>query len=319
MIRCFTCGRGGDFREQKDPARVLREFKSRRIMSWVDFETPTEAELGLLTKKFGFHNLAVEDVSKGRQRPKIENYEGYDFIVLRTPAKDLASAHQFNIFLSKKYIVTVNLHPVPEEAAAIEKAAKNPELLRKGPDAVLYSILDAFVDAYFPALKELDDQVDRIEEEIVSGKASPRILHRLLLLKRRAANLRRITWPMRDLANSLARGESNYISEKNLIYFRDIHDHLVRIVEQVDVTRDMISTTMEAYLSVVSNNLNVAMKKLTAIATILFVPALIAGVYGMNFKYMPELGWEHGYYFALGAMAVVTGGLYLYFKQREWL
>ena len=288
-------------------------------MSWVDFENPTQEELGLLEKRFGFHRLAVEDVAKGRQRPKIENYKGYDFIVLRTPAKDQASAHQFNVFLSDSYLVTVNLHPVPEEAAAIEKASKNPEILKRGPDAVLYNLLDAFVDAYFPALKELDDQVDRIEDEIISGKASPEVLHRLLRLKRRAANLRRITWPMRDLASSLARGESNYIGKDNLIYFRDVHDHLVRIVEQVDVTRDMITTTMEAYLSVVSNNLNIVMKKLTAIATILFVPALIAGVYGMNFQNMPELKWEHGYYYALGLMGIVTLALIIYFRKKEWL
>ncbi|MFH0922743.1 MAG: magnesium transporter CorA family protein, partial [Candidatus Micrarchaeota archaeon] len=194
----------------------------------------------------------------------------------------------------------------------------NPNILARGADFAVYSILDAIVDAFFPILREMDDEIDDIEEQIFKNPDA-KLLSRLFQLKRRIMLLRRIVWPLRDILNVLARRDFEFVSEKNASYFRDVYDHLIRLTETTDSARDMITSSMEGYLSMVSNNLNVIMKKLAAFAAILLAPSLIAGVYGMNFEHIPNSQAQHGFYEVIAIMAATVMLLYWYFKRKEWL
>ncbi len=299
--------------------KILKHYKNPRLNIWVDFENPSDAEIKLLETRFGFHHLAVEDVRHGQQRPKMEDYGNYSFITLRVPSeKAREGATQFNIFLGHNFLVTVNRETIPSEQNVIERCNKNPQLLLKGADFVLYTILDTFVDNMFPKIAELDDRVDDLEDRIFEEQ-STELLEELFKLKRDVVQYRRVIWPLRDVLNVLARRDSSFVHEKNTVYFRDVYDHLVRLSESIDSIRDVITSAMEAYLSVVSNNLNAVMKKLAVITAMVMVPALIAGIYGMNFKYMPELELREGYFFALGAMLASVGTLFFYFKKRQWI
>ncbi|MFA6048785.1 MAG: magnesium/cobalt transporter CorA [Candidatus Micrarchaeia archaeon] len=321
MIRGFVCDKKKcELTHERDLDRIVKYYKDPRVNIWIEVEAPTPAELKLLETRFGFHHLTVEDILHGNQRPKIDDYHSYSFITVRVPSeKARDGSTQFNVYLGHNFLVTVNMIPVPSEQIAIDRCAKNPQLLLRGADFVLYTILDSFVDSMFPEINKLNDRVDRMEDRIFTEQQSTEVLEAVFRLKHDAVRYRRIIWPLRDVLNVLSRRDSRYVSERNIAYFRDIYDHLIRLSESIDAIRDIISSAMEAYLSVVSNNLSGIMKKLAAITAIIMVPSLVAGIYGMNFQHMPELDSPMGYYFALGIMATSAITLAIYFRKRQWL
>ncbi|HJT16291.1 MAG TPA: magnesium/cobalt transporter CorA [Thermoanaerobaculia bacterium] len=285
---------------------------------WVDIQDPTEEVLEpLLEKRFGFHELASEDSLSPNTLPKYDAFPNYDFFVFRAvdPQKQFT---KLAAFLGRNFLFTIHREALAPIDDVCNRLPGDVRLLANGPDFMLYSIVDEMVDAHFPLLVSIEDHVDDLQERIFKD-AQPAHLDELLHLKREVNLLRRQSLPQRELMNQISRGDAQFVQKQFLIYFRDIYDHMFRISETIDVERDMMSGTMEAYLSVIANRTNEIMKTLTVFASIMLPLTLIAGIYGMNFTNMPELHWQLGYPYALGLMAAVTIVMLIWFRRKGWI
>jgi magnesium transporter len=288
---------------------------------WIDVVDPSRAEITRIGQEFGFHPLALEDVVRGGQRPKIDQYDGYQFIVfygLSTKGEQCV-AHEIDIFAGAHYVVSFHggdLRVVNETA---QRWKSNIEAMGKqSVGFLLYSLLDALVDGYFPVLDEIAERADRLEETIIVG-GQPAMQAEILELRRELLMIRRVAGPERDVMNVLVRRDPPLFGRREIVYFQDVYDHLLRVIDSVDIYRDMLSSVLDANLTMVSYTLNVVVKRLTASSIILMSITVIAGVYGMNFVYMPELDWRFGYPLALGLMALVGCVEFLVFKHIDWL
>lgn len=314
MITSFVC-LNGKIKEITFP-KVKKYLKGKRPF-WVDVEDPTQEELSLLMKMFKFHPLALED-SVSEQGSKIDDYENYSFILIHTLDPEIIAPIQLSLFLGKNYVVTIHKRQIKAIAAVQEKCCRNSFMLFRGVDFLVHTLLDSAVDEFFPLIDSLDNEIDEVEYKIF-GAPKKGTLNHLLELKRKLFAIRKIVYPMRDVLTILSRGDFKFVQPKNSLYFKDVYDHLIRIIDLIDVEREMVTTAMEGYLSTISNNLNVIMKKLTSLTAILMLPTLIAGIYGMNFKYMPELDSPHGYYATLGLMIIFAIILLIYFHKKDWI
>ena len=290
---------------------------------WVDLQEPAKVDLeGLLEKRFGFHELAAEDSLSTTTLPKYDRFANYDFFIFRAVDVNLndhgSQTYKLAAFLGVNFLFTVHRGPMGAVDDVTKRLPADRRLLGNGPDFLLYSIVDQMVDAHFPLLERIEECVDSLQESIFRS-AQPRHLDELLHLKRDINILRRQSMPQRELLNQISRGDSQFISRDHLIYFRDLYDHMFRISETIDVERDMMAGTMEAYLSVVANRTNEIMKVLTVFSAIMLPLTLIAGIYGMNFAFEPELHWRYGYWYALGLMGVTAGVMLLWFWRRGWI
>ncbi|HEV7923302.1 MAG TPA: magnesium/cobalt transporter CorA [Thermoanaerobaculia bacterium] len=290
---------------------------------WVDINDPVQETLEpLLEERFGFHELAAEDSLSAMTLPKYDPFQNYDFFIFRAVDVDLSEhgsqTYKLAAFLGKDFLFTIHKDPMRPVDDVCNRLPADRRLLANGPDYMLYSIVDQMVDAIFPLLERIDECVDELQEKIFAD-AQPFHLDELLHLKRDVNILRRISLPQRELLNQISRGDAQFIQKQYLIYFRDVYDHMFRISETIDVERDLMAGTMEAYLSVIANRTNEIMKVLTIFSSIMLPLTLIAGIYGMNFEHMPELHWLHGYGFALGLMAATTSVMILWFWHAGWL
>lgn len=283
---------------------------------WLDVEGPTPEDVQFLRQEFGFHELTLEDLLRRRQRPKIEQYPTYFFIVFFALGPD--RREELGILVGDNYLVTVHQEPSPEIAETVDRWTENAERLDHGVAVPLYSLLDAVVDGYFPVVDSIAERIEVIESGIFS-QAAGNYVPEVLALKRELLDLRRLIAHERDVANVLIRRDLPLLGDASLLYFQDIYDHLIRVVDAVDLYRDQLTGVLDAHLSVVSNRLNSVMKRMGALATILMSVNLIASNYGMNFSHMPELGWEYGYFFTVGLMAAVALVLFLVFRRSGWL
>ena len=290
---------------------------------WIGLHEPDEALLREVQQEFGLHDLAVEDAHRAHQRPKLERYGDSLFVALRTarmdPATRRADFGETHIFVGPRYVVSVRHGASLSYAEVRGRCEATPQQLRKGPGYVLYALMDFIVDQYFPVVEALEEDLDGLEEEIFGRPFDRETTARIYRLKRDLLEVKRAVSPLVDVCNRLTRFEDDLIPEDTRLYFRDIYDHAIRINEMVDTARELLTTAFEANLSLISVGQNESMKKLAAWAAILAVPTMIAGVYGMNFQYMPELGWRLGYPVAMGVMLGVCGILYLHFKRVDWL
>lgn len=290
---------------------------------WVDVQNPEKDDVEpLLEVRFGFHELAAEDTLSATTLPKYDSFPDYDFFIFRTVdvnvSQHATETYKLAAFLGKAFLVTVHRRPLRYIDNVCNRLPSDRRILERGPDFVLHSIVDQMVDAHFPLLEQIEDAVDELQDRIFENADSLH-LDELLHLKRDVGILRRHSLPQRELLNLISRGDARYIRHEHLIYFRDIYDHMFRISETIDVDRDQMSATMDAYLSVVANRTNETMKVLTIFSATMLPLTLIAGIYGMNFDHMPELRWIHGYPFALGLM-IGTGLLMLtWFVARGWI
>jgi magnesium transporter len=294
-----------------DPANVV----------WVDVSDPTSADFTDLAREFGFHPLAIEDCQHVHQRPKVEEYQGYYFIVLYEAQLNAAcqlELRELNIFLGQNYLVTVHSQPLRALATAERLWRGWTDLAERGSGLLAHLLIDAIVDDYLPILDVLSDKIDEIEEQIF-GDFQTAALQEVLRLKKQLIFFRRSVVPLRDVFNTLLRREQPVFSRETTVYFQDVFDHLIRVADTIDALREMLGATMEAYLSVSGHRMNLVMKRLTALSAILMSVTLIAGIYGMNFDFMPELGWRYGYIGALGAMVLVGLAVYYYFRKINWL
>ena len=316
-----TLLRDGELRQ--GGAELIDEWKSGGgVKMWVDIGDPRQEDLEpLLETRFGFHELAAEDALSAKTLPKYDRFKNYDFFIFRAVDVNLSKhgsqTYKLAAFLSGDFLFTVHSERMTAVDHVMERLPSDKRILSNGTDFLLYNIVDDMVDGHFPLLEKLEECIDNLQDDIFRD-ARPAHLDELLHLKRDANILRRVSLPQRELLNQISRGDAQFIQPQHLIYFRDVYDHMFRISETIDVERDLMAGTMDAYLSVVANRTNDIMKVLTILSVVLLPITAIAGIYGMNFDHMPELHWIRGYPFALGLMAVTAGSLLVWFYRKGW-
>lgn len=288
---------------------------------WVALKDAEPQELETLRAEFGLHPLAVEDAQKGHQRPKLDEYGDSLFVVLQMIERREGDLHvgEVAIFVGRNHVVSVRRGTDQGFTDVRARSEREPDLLRHGPAYVLYALMDAVVDRYFPILDALTDEIEAVEERIFSGQTTRESIEALYELKRRLMVLDRATAPLLEVASKLHGGRVPPICAGLDAYFRDVYDHLVRVKQTIDASRDMVVTAITVNLSLITMQENETTKRLAAYAALAAVPTMIAGVYGMNFDVMPELRWTLGYPFALGLMVGVDAYLYRRFKRAKWL
>jgi len=314
IIRCAK----GDRLEEISREEATDLLSRRDANLWLHFDTPTEEELDFLKENFAIHHLTIEDIVNQNQRPKIEPFENYVYLAihpLRREAKWEIEPSELDLLLGRGWFVSVHYGPLPGLIDNSQLHERIPAALARGADFLLYTLVDLVVDSYFPIMDDVEDEIDSLEDRLLL-RARPGDMNRLLSLKRSIVHIRRAVTPQREVLNQLTRHDFPFVRPENLVYFRDVYDHLIRIAEELDSLRDILSSVLEIHLASTSNQLNATMKRLTAYGTIFVAITAIAGIYGMNFKFMPELEWRYGYFVVLGVMAAISLGLYFYFKKR---
>ena len=288
---------------------------------WIGLYEPTENEFDSVRREFALHELAVEDAIKAHQRPKLEVYGDSLFLVLKTARYlDAESAVEFGeilLFMGSDFVITVRHGEAPLHDVRLRTETR-PDLLRCGPGAVLYAIVDRIVDDYLPVTAGLDRDIRDVEGEVFShGRANP--AERIYQLKREVLELHDAVSPLVNPVDRLARGHHALVDDEIHPYFRDVHDHLLRVVDEVEGFRDLLTSVLTANLTQISVRQNEDVRRISAWAAIIAVPTAIAGLYGMNFEDMPELGWRFGYPLVLFLIAAACVSLYTYFRRIGWL
>ncbi|HEX9235859.1 MAG TPA: magnesium/cobalt transporter CorA [Actinomycetota bacterium] len=304
-----------------DPERVAQELRRTDALLWVDIDDPSEANIAMLGKEFGFHELALEDCLHPHQRPKIEQYGSYFFLIAyatNVEGPDVIS-HEVAIFVGRNYLVTVRKPPQFDLADVLKRWDAHSDLADEGGGYLLYVLLDEVVDGYFDTLDAYEDSTEAIEERVFAGLVESDTQSQIFLLRKELVELRRIVSPMREVLDVMQRRTIDVVTAGLEPYYRDVYDHVLRATDFLDSLRDILASALEANLSVVSNRLNEVMKQLTSWAAIILIPTLVAGIYGMNFVNMPELRWRYGYAYALALMFGSAYLLYRMFKRRNWL
>jgi magnesium transporter len=290
---------------------------------WLGAHEPTAEEFDAVRREFDLHELAVEDAVKAHQRPKLEMYGETLFVVLKTVRYDDATeaieTGQILLFVNPTFIITVrhgegsDLHPVRE---AVEK---RPDLLRCGPGAILHAVIDRVVDDYEPAVQGLEIDIQQVEEQVFSEAPGDNPAARIYNLEREVLEFQRAVTPLSAPVDRLARGHFDLISPELRDYFRDVHDHLLRVSGRIEGFRDLLGTALQANLTQVTVRQNADMRRISAWVAILAVPTMVAGIYGMNFEHMPELSWQYGYPAVLVATLLCCLLLYRRFRRAGWL
>jgi magnesium transporter len=293
---------------------------------WIGLFEPNEPLLRKAQEEFGLHDLAIEDALTAHQRPKIERYEDSLFVVLRTaqieqPTQPCTIQYgEVHVFLGRNFIVTVRHGYATSFSIVRTRAESTPELLNQGPAFVLYAIMDFIVDQYFPIVDALGEELETLEQRVFTEPFSRKTTTQIYQLKRDMIALKRVVAPVIEMSGRLLRFEDeDLIPLQTRPYFRDVHDHALRINEMIDSVRDLLGTALEAHLSLISVSQNEDTRRLAAWAAIFAVPTAIAGVYGMNFDFMPELRWGYGYPVVMVGIISVCTWLYVKFKQAHWL
>ncbi len=303
-------------------AQIAEYLHRPHSFVWVALQDPSAAELTELQKSFDLHPLAVEDALVGHQRPKVEEYGDSLFAVLHLvePASDDYHVGELAIFAGRNYVVTVRSRAQKGLAEVRARCEREPKLLRQGPGFVLYAIIDAVVDRYFPILDALEDELDGIEQRIFAPQGAPRDnIEALYALKQRLMIMKHAVAPLLEGVSNLTGGRVPALCANITEYFRDIYDHLLRLNQTADSIRDTIATAISVNLSFITLQENETMKRLAAYAALLAIPTMIAGIYGMNFEHMPELKWRYGYAASLLVMVAIDVLLYFRFKKAKWL
>ena len=304
------------------PLKEVRgHLKRRGCFVWVALKDPEPAELATLQEEFGLHELAIEDAQKGHQRPKIEEYGSALFIVMHLiePAGPELQSGEVAVFVGPQYIISVRRDAQLGFADVRRRCEQEPELLQHGPAYVLYALMDNVVDRYFPVLGAVTAEIEEIEERIFSGQTTRAQIEALYLLKRKLMTLDHATQPLLEVTGKLHGGRVPPICAGLQDYFRDVYDHLLRLKQSIDNLRDMVATAISVNLSLITIQENEVTKRLAAYAALVAVPTMIAGVYGMNFQNMPELGWAYGYPLAVASMVVIDLYLVYRFKKAKWM
>ena len=308
------------------PVSEISDYLSRPgCFVWVALHEATAAELAELQLEFDLHPLAVEDAQHGHQRPKVEEYADSLFAVLHLLEPDRLDqgepgVGEVDVFVGRNYVVTVRSRSAHGFVEVRERCEREPELLRQGPGFVLYALMDAVVDRYFPVMEALEDELETIEQNIFTDRGAPRdSIKRLYGLKRRVTRLKHAVAPLLEGAGKLHGGRVPQVCAGTQEYFRDVVDHLARIDNGIDAIRDTIGTAIHVNLSMVTIGDGEVTKRLAAWAAIFAVCTAFAGIWGMNFEHMPELKWRYGYLAALSLIVALCGYVYYRFRKAGWL
>jgi len=299
-------------------------FKDKPMVTWINLDGLHQVEvLEKLGECYGIHPLVLEDILNTDQRPKMEDYREYIYIVLKMLDYDAKSneilTEQVSLILGSNFLFSFQeregdvFDPVRERI----RMGKG-RIRRMGADYLAYALLDAIVDNYFVILERLGERIELLEDKVVS-QPKPETSQAVHHLKREMIFLRKAVWPLREVISGLERGESSLIQQSTGIYLRDVYDHTVQAIDTIETYRDMLSGMLDIYLSSISNRTNAVMKVLTIIATIFMPLTFLAGIYGMNFRYMPELEWRWGYPFIWFVMMGIGIFMLVYFRKKKWL
>lgn len=320
LVNCVAYQNGEKLADIQ-PQEIHNYLARPECFVWVALVEPDNGTLELMQAEFDLHPLAVEDARHGHQRPKIEEYGASLFAVLHMiePAEGELRNGEVAIFVGRNYILTVRRHAQKGFADVRARCENEPELLERGPGYVLYAVMDAVVDRYFPVLHELETELERIEEQIFANVSPRANIEALYALKQRLMVFRHAVAPLLEALGNITGARVHAICSGMQEYFRDISDHLMRLNQTIESVRDTISTAISVNLSMINLQESETMKRLAAYAALIAVPTLIAGIYGMNFDVMPELRWRYGYAVALGVMVAVDGYLLFRFKKTKWL
>ena len=300
-------------------------FREQPTVTWINVDRIDH--IGTIEKIgecYGLHPLVLEDILNTDQRPKIEDYDQYYYIVLKMlyyrERTGQIEVEQISLILGRNFVISFQEGKEGDVFGPVrERIRNNKGRIRKmGADYLTYALIDAIVDSYFIILEKLGERIEFLEEALVT-QPTTKTLREIHSLKREMIFLRKAVWPLREVISSLERGESSLIQESTRVYLRDVYDHTIQVIDSIETFRDMVSGMLDIYLSSVSNRLNAVMKVLTIITTLFMPLTFIAGIYGMNFKYMPELEWPWGYPLVLLVMLGIGISMLIYFRRKKWL
>ena len=322
MRELTVCTSKGHFAVEPtlDDLDLTRDDSDKTL--WLDLVAPDDEDIKVLRDKFKFHPLAIEDATRQHQRPKVENYEHYYFAVFYcievTEDNEWLAVKPLYLFIGPNYLVTVHPRPIAQIQETRRRWREPDSPLDQDVGALVYTLLDALVDDYFPVIDQVAERTEDLEERIFA-EFNEQALQQILALKKDLLSIRRVVAPGRDVLNVILRREIPVFDEHDVIYLQDVYDHIVRVIDSLDTYRELLSSALDAFLSVQSNRLNQVVKVLTITSIILMSATLVAGIYGMNFVHMPEIDWRYGYAWALGLMLAISGGLILWFRRLKWL
>jgi magnesium transporter len=321
-ITCRLYRDGQVAEEDFDPERISDLLDEKDTLVWLDLEDPGQAEIQLLQEEFSLHPLAVEDAIHRNQRAKVEAYQNHSFLVIHGLRLHDGELHdsEIHVFVGAGFLVTLRYPPTFDLMPVRRRWEKQqPELLQEGGGTLLYTLLDEVVDDYFDVVERLEDESEQLEEAVFAETQPEDLQERIFRLRKQALQFRRRVTPLREVLD-LLQDEVGVVSDRLRPYFRDVADHIIRVLEFIDNVRELLTAAREAYLSQVSNRLNEVMKQLTSWAAIILVPTLIAGIYGMNFiRPLPSFDNPTGFWIAMGLMVVSAGTLYWVFRRRNWI
>ncbi|MDR0786380.1 MAG: magnesium/cobalt transporter CorA [Gemmatimonadota bacterium] len=326
-VRYFTSGKSGV--RSADPDEVIRlireapqalsETPSSQTV-WIDITNPGSEESELLRDQIGLHPLAVEDCLRGRQRPKIDRYPGYYLFVFYAARINQERArmalNEIHVFLGTTFLITVHDQQVPEVARVVDSWRMDPERL-SDPGTLAHALLDLIIDDYYPVLEHFSDRLEEMEHQVFNDPEPT--IEQAFLLRQEMITMRRVLTPERDALSSLVRHDLPFVRPRLVPYFQDAHDHVLRVTEEIDAFRDVLTGLVEYQTTKASNRLNEVVQTLTAWSIILMTISMVTGIYGMNFDAMPELHLRWGYFASLGLMAAVSFALLIYFRRKKWL
>jgi magnesium transporter len=322
MQELTVCTGKGVFLKNGDTKGIKQFLEETNDTLWLDIVDPDDDDIRLLREDFHFHPLAIEDATHRHQRPKVDSYEHYYFVVFYCMGIDgddgRISASPLYLFIGQHYLVTVHRGPIDQVQETLRRWRDPGSPLKDDVGALIYALLDAIVDDYFPVMDQVAERVEDLEEQIFSN-FDEAALQSIFRLKKDLLNVRRVVTPERDVLNVMLRRGIPVFSQDDVTYLQDVYDHIVRITDTLDTYRDLLSSSLDSFLSVQSNRLNQVVKVLTVTSIVLMSVTLVAGIYGMNFDNMPELHWRYGYVWALGLMAAISVGLVALFRRIKWL
>jgi magnesium transporter len=322
VIQTARLYRDGSVAEEGfDPTRISDLLEEPGAVVWLDLEVPTKGELAMLQEEFGLHPLAIEDAVHRNQRTKVEAYEGYSFLVLHSITwRDGELADQeIHAFVGSGYLITLRYDPAFDLGPVRQRWERQPELAKEGGGMLLHALLDQVVDGYFDVVERLETESEGLESAVFSDRPAADVQERIFDLKKQVLRFRRLVLPLRDVLNTVQE-ELRIVTDPLRPYYRDVADHLARVLDWIDNVRELVVTALQAQLAQVGNRQNQVMKQVTSWAAIILVPTLIAGIYGMNFiRPFPDFDNPAGFWVAVVLMVVAGGILYGVFRRRGWI
>ena len=314
---------GGVSLERDVPSEEIRDYiREPGNLVWMDVQDPGPAELSMLSEEFGFHPLALEDVATGQQRPKMDEYKGYTFVVTYgvVPGADTTTPRTFEVdlFIGRNYVVSLHRGRVPALESALGRWTRGGAMLREGVGFLVYTVMDTIIDAYFPIIDAIEDELAKIETEMFA-RFRQEDVQRLLELKRTLFALRRVLYPLREIFNLFLRRDQPLFSANTLVYFQDVYDHILRILDVLDIERDMVTSTLDAHQAVISNQINVTMKTLTAVTVLVAFAGSVFGAWGMNFEVIPLATVPWGFWGVVSSTITLIVIALVASRWRGWL